>query len=234
MAAEPALTKDEGINRVRWDLRYEGAKRLPQAKIDSGSPDDGPMVPPGRYTLKLTVNGQTLTSVGEVLADPRSPVPPDELRQNVEFTLQARAALDRLVDDIEDVRAIAAQTDDIRKRTAVDPAAKDLRAAADIVLKRCDELEHRMHNPEAEVVYDILAGRHGGAKLYSQLAGLFGDVQNSDYAPTQGQLGQLAENLADLDAVESELGTLRRGDLARLEAQAQTLALPHVILPRRD
>ena len=232
--AEPALTKDEGINRVQWDLRYEGAKRLAQAKIDSGRPDDGPMVPPGRYTQKLTVGGQTYTSAGDVLADPRSPVPPEELRRNIAFTLKARAAQDRLVDDIEEVRAIFAQTDDIAKRTAADPAAKELQADAAIVLKHCDTLEHRMHNPEAEVGYDILAGRQGGAKLYSQLATLFGDMQSSDYAETEGQLAQLTENLADLDAVESELGTLRRDDLARLEAQAKALELPHVILPRRE
>ena len=60
------------------------------------------------------------------------------------------------------------------------------------------------------------------------------DIKNTDYAATQGQLSQLSENLADLDAVESELGALRNGDLARLEAQAKTLALPHVIVPRRE
>jgi hypothetical protein len=230
--AEPDLTKDEGLNRAQWDLRYEGSKRLPQAKIDSGNPDDGPMALPGKYTLKLTVNGQAYTSVGEILADPRSPVPPEQLRQNFEFALAARAALDRLVDDIEEVRAIDAQTADIKQRTAANPAAKELQAAADAVLKLCDALEHRMHNPEAEVAYDVLAGRQGGAKLYSQIAPLFTDIQNSDYAPTQGQLSQMEENLADLKAVEAELGTLRNGDLARLEAQAKALALPRVILPQ--
>jgi photosystem II stability/assembly factor-like uncharacterized protein len=232
--AEPGLTKDQGLNRMQWDLRYEGSKRLPQAKIDSGNPDDGPMALPGKYTLKFTVDGQAYTSAAEILADPHSPVPPGELRQNFEFALQARAALDRLVDDIEEVRAIYAQTDDINKRTAANPAAKELQVAAAAVLTRCDELEHRMHNPEAEVAYDVLAGRQGGAKLYSQIAPLFTDIQNSDYAPTQGQLSQMEENLADLTAVETELGALRNGDLARLEAQAKALALPRVILPRAE
>ena len=54
-------------------------------------------------------------------------------------------------------------------------------------LRACEALElcKRMHNPKAEVVYDVLAGREGGAKLYSQIAPLFTDTQNSDYAPTQ-------------------------------------------------
>jgi len=71
------------------------------------------------------------------------------------------AALDRRVDDIEEVRAMNAQTDDIKKRTVANPGAKELQATVAAVLKRCDELDHRMHNPEAEVAYDVLAGRQG-------------------------------------------------------------------------
>ena len=108
-----------------------------------------------------------------------------------------------------------------------------LRGSADTLAKRCDELESHMHNPEAEVVYDVLAGRKGGAKLYSQLAVLFSDMQSSDYEPAQGQLDQLQENLADMQQVEAQLKAMRAQDLAQLEAQATALGLPRVILPVR-
>ena len=232
--SKPELTTDAGINRVQWNLRYEGSKRLQHAKIDSGTPDDGPMVAPGQYTMKLTQNGIVYATTGAVLADPRSPAPPEQLQQNIAFALQARAALDRLVDDIDEVRAIRAQTEDVRTRTAKHPGAKELQEAAKIVIQRCDELELRMHNPKAEVVYDVLSGRNGGAQLYSQFAPLFTDIQNSGYAPTQGQLEQMEQNLADLQQIETQLNGLRAEDLARLEAQARTLGLPRVILPQRD
>jgi hypothetical protein len=231
--AKPELTADAGINRVQWDLRYEGAKRLPNAKIDSGNPDEGPLVLPGRYTLKLSIDDKTYTAVGEVLTDPRSPLALAELQQNVAFTLQARAALERLTDDIDEVRAIRAQTRELKSRTTGIEAAKALQEAAANIVKRCDALESKMHNPEAEVVYDVLNGRDGGAKLYSQIAPLFSDMQNSDYAPTQGQLGQMQENLADLQQVEQQLQALRGEELAGLESQAKALGLPRVILPDR-
>ncbi len=232
--AKADLTTDAGLNRVQWDLRYEGAKRLQKAKIDSGDPDEGPRVLPGRYTLRLNVDDKIYTASGEVLPDPRSPVSPAELQENVAFTLKARAALERLTDDIEEVRAIRAQTQDLRSRTAPMPGAKELQSAAEGVVKSCDVLESRMHNPEAEVVYDVLNGRDGGAKLYSQIAPLFSDMQSSDYAPTQGQLEQMDENLADLQQVEAQLQALRSEDLAGLEAQAKALGLPRVILPNRS
>ena len=232
--AKPELTPDAGINRVQWDRRYDGARRLPTAKLDSGDPDEGPAALPGPYTLKLTVDGRSYTTTGTLLPDPRSPVTPGQLQQNVAFTLQARAALDRLTADIEDVRAIRAQARDLKERTAGNAAAQALQATADALIKRCDALESRMHNPEAEVIYDVLAGRQGGAKLYSQIAPLFSDMQSSDYEPSQGQLDQMQENLAELAQIEEQLHNLRTQELAQLEAQVQALGLPRVIVPGRN
>ena len=119
-------------------------------------------------------------------------------------------------------------------RLATRSAAAGLRTSADTLVKRCDELESRLHNPEAEVVYDVLAGRQGGAKLYSQLAVLFSDMQSSDYEPAQGQLDELRDNLADMQQIEVQLQAMRGQDLAQLEARATALGLPRVILPERN
>jgi hypothetical protein len=229
--AKPELTKEQGLNRIVWDLRYDGSKRLAKAKIDSGDPDHGPLALPGKYTLKLIAAGQTYSTEAEVKADPHSPVAAEQLKQNFAFALEARAALDRLVGDIDAVRGIREQADEIKKRTAANAAAKELQATADSIVKRCDQIELSMHNPQAEVVYDVLAGREGGAKLYSQIAPLFSDIQSSDYAPTQGQRQQLDEDLAELQTLEAQVASMRSGDLARLEAQANALKLPHVIVP---
>jgi photosystem II stability/assembly factor-like uncharacterized protein len=228
---EPELTKAKGLNRVQWDLRHDGAKRLANAKLDAGNPDDGPVVLPGVYTFKLHANGQVYSAQGEVGADPRSPVSPDELQQNHAFAIRARGALNTVASHIEAIRAIRAQTTDLKMRTEKLAAASALQTSAAALLARCDAIESRLHNPEAEVVYDVLRGHGGGAKLYSQIAPLYSDVQSSDYGPTQGQREELERNLAELAAIEREIAALRSEDLARLEAAAQALALPRVIVP---
>jgi hypothetical protein len=89
-----------------------------------------------------------------------------------------------------------------------------------------------MYNAQAEVGYDVLAGRDdGGVKLYAQMSNLYAEVAASDRAPTQGQTQQLAEDLTELKMVEDQLNALRTGDLARLEEQSKSLGLPRVILP---
>jgi len=228
---KPALTREQGLNRVVWDLRYEGAKRLEKAKIDAGNPEAGPLVLPGKYTLRLTANGQTLTREAEVKPDPRSPVPIADTQQNLAFALELRGALNRLVDGIETVRAIRSQSEDLKSRTKGNARAAALQAAADAAIKRCDEIEAKLHNPKAAVVYDVLAGREGGAQLYSQISPLYSDIQTSDFAPTQGHRQQFAENMADLKALEGEVAALVGGEVAKLEAEANALKLGHVIVP---
>jgi photosystem II stability/assembly factor-like uncharacterized protein len=61
-----------GLHRLVWDLRYEGAESIKGAKVDSGRPNEGPLVNPGTYTLKLTVEDHTQTTTLQVLPDPRT------------------------------------------------------------------------------------------------------------------------------------------------------------------
>jgi hypothetical protein len=169
--------------------------------------------------------------MAEVKADPHSPVPAVELDQNVAFALRARDALDQLVGDIETIRAIRDQARTVKRLSADDAAHKEIRATADAVVKRCDELDLKLQNPKAEVVYDVLAGRQGGAKLYSQIAPLYSDIQTSDYAPTQGQSTELEADLAEKAALESELAAFRKGEVARLEDQMRAANMPRVLTP---
>ncbi len=228
---KPELTNEQGLNRIVWDMRYDGSKRLEKAKVDSGEPEKGILAAPGVYTLKLMIGGQTATTTAEIKADPHSPVPAAELAQNVAFALRTRDALDQVADDIEAVRAIREQVTAIKRLTAGNAAARDIGASADAIIKRCDELDLKLQNPKAEVVYDVLAGRQGGAKLYSQFAPLYSDIQTSDYAPTQGQSSELEADLAEKAALEGEIAALRKGELAKLEEQLRAANLPHVIVP---
>ena len=229
--SKPELTSEQGLNRIVWDLRYEGAKRLENAKVDSGAPEKGILAPPGIYTLKLTGNGVNVTTTAEIKPDPHSPVSASELAQNVAYALRARSALNQMVDDIEAIRAIREQVGIVKRLAGDKPAMKDIKASADSIIKQCDALDLKLHNPKAEVVYDVLAGRQGGAKLYSQIAPLYSDIQTSDYGPTQGQREELDADLAEMAKLEGEIAALRKGELATLEEQLRAANLPHVMVP---
>ena len=66
-------------------------RRLADAKVDSGDPDKGPLVLPGDYTLKLTVDGQTQSADRHGAG--RSAQPGAGLAAAVEHRLHAAGAL---------------------------------------------------------------------------------------------------------------------------------------------
>lgn len=71
-----------GSHRFVWDLRYasSGATDAEEASDEPTAPK-GPRVAPGSYTLKLTVDGQTLTQKLDVKMDPRTRASAAELTQ---------------------------------------------------------------------------------------------------------------------------------------------------------
>ncbi|HZY87407.1 MAG TPA: hypothetical protein VFE78_21400, partial [Gemmataceae bacterium] len=78
--------------------------------------------------------------------------------------------------------------------------------------------------------YDILAHK-GGAKLYSQLIWLFELLKDSDGAPTQGVREVHDDQTRLLDKYVGEWGSLRAGELGKLNEQAAKLSVPGVIVP---
>ncbi|MEM9000879.1 MAG: hypothetical protein AAGB24_11505 [Bacteroidota bacterium] len=61
------LEAQKGLNRFAWDLREKG----PWHKEEKKRYKNGPMVPPGAYTAKLTIGGESVMQDFEVLPDPR-------------------------------------------------------------------------------------------------------------------------------------------------------------------
>ncbi|MHB8151873.1 MAG: WD40/YVTN/BNR-like repeat-containing protein [Vulcanimicrobiaceae bacterium] len=70
----PNVTNVVGINRVVWDFRTDGPIRwMGAARKEFRGPKEGAMVPPGRYTARIVLNGKTYTQPFTVKPDPRTP-----------------------------------------------------------------------------------------------------------------------------------------------------------------
>jgi photosystem II stability/assembly factor-like uncharacterized protein len=227
---KPALATDPGVQRAVWDLAYEGAKKIPHAKLDSGDPAIGPMAVPGRYTVRLVVDGKTYTQPLTIEPDPRVKVSPQDLADQLKFGVQARDQISRLSSIVINLRALRAQLASRGEAWKADGKGAALVAGAQALSTRLDSLEAKLHNPRAEVAYDVLAQR-GGAKLYSRLAPLYTWATEADGAPTQGMREVFADQVKELDALEGEFRGLLSNDLAALNKQARDLGLADVAVP---
>jgi photosystem II stability/assembly factor-like uncharacterized protein len=226
-----ALSVDTGLHRADWDLAWEGAKKIRGAKIDTGDPARGPRAVPGNYTVRLTVDGKSLTAPFKVTPDPRGTVTQADLDAQLAFALRVRDDISRLTGLVNSLRSVKEQLlarEKALEARKAETAVAALLKASEGVRKKADALEDRMHNPKAEVTYDILAER-GGARLYSRLSPLQMWATEGDGMPTRGMQQVLDEQEKELAQFERETKEFLAKDVADINAQAAALKLEFVI-----
>src|SRR5207237_3248194 len=136
-----------------------------------------------------------------------------DLGEQLKFALVIRDDLNRLTRMVNQIRSIRKQLSAREDLLNAHPKAVPLVKPSQELIRKLDALEENLHNPKAEVAYDILAQR-GGAKLYSQFVFLFEAVKDSDGVPTQGMREVYAEHARALEQHGKELNALISGELA--------------------
>jgi len=220
-----------GLNRASWDLGFQEVTWPAGARFDTGAPRPGPIAAPGEYTVRLTVDGSSSTQPLRVKIDPRSSASVTDIEAQVAFALGIRDRLTRITAMVETIRGLREQLEDRNLRLADDPQAIELVTGGEALIAGLNAVEEAIHNPHAQVDYDILGGRHGGAKLWSRLSWLLSSSGQHDGPPTQG-MTEVAEGIeTELAAQESILEALLAEDLEQLNALAERKGVPYVVTP---
>jgi len=215
-------TRNAGLNRVYWDLRNDSphAPRLrtkpmfdAEFQMDSDGTRPAPgfgsiavLMPPGRYTVQLTVDGQSLQQPLEVRKDPNTIGTVADIRAQTDLLLalqQDHAATGEMLTTIESVRA---------QVQALGPQlASDATGGAGAVRAASDSLEGQFMALEQKIIDLRLTGRGQDEVRYpvrvgGQLSYVAGGIAASDFAPTTQQrevqtilARQVKENRAELD-----------------------------------
>jgi hypothetical protein len=148
----------------------------------------------------------------------------------MDFVLGLRDDLNRLARTVEAIRSVREQ---VLARNALlkgNEAARELVQSGEALSAKCDDLEGRLHNPKAQISYDILAMK-GGTQLYSKLAPLYSWAHEADGRPTQGMREMAAEHRKELDRLTGEWQALVAGEVAALNTRARELGLGFVLVP---
>jgi photosystem II stability/assembly factor-like uncharacterized protein len=228
---KPDLPNEPGVNRAVWDLRWQGAKKIRNGKIDLGSPDPGPYVVPGTYTVTLTAAGTSASTTLTVRPDPRVTVSAADLERQQQFALDVLDQVTRVTEMVTTLRSARDQLRTRRTLLADQPSAQPVVATAGRLIERIDALEAKLHNPTAEVTYDILAMK-GGARLYSRLIPLFEYATAGDGVPTSGHRQVKDALQTELDDLATQYRQLIEVDVPALNAEAARLDLGFITVPK--
>jgi len=230
-------THKQGVNRVMWDLRYEptykpkirttppnkpwvslndeGWRPLVTWDLDLMRGQFGPKVVPDTYKVKLIVDDQEFTREVQVLKDPISEGTLEDIKAQVEVSLELRDAMNLAVNMINTVEIVRSELDSILPK---------LTKKSDI--EKAKALSQRAQTI-AGSLYDIhLTGAREDAfrspmQLYGRLSALASDLTGHgiDFKPTDQQREVQAIYNKRLKAVEEKFDIFIKLEVVELNEQ---------------
>ena len=204
--ADSVVPARGGLNRFVWNLRYPATHEVKGVVNDEGS-TSGPVVAPGTYTVRLTVDGHAYDQTVVVRPDPRLRATQADYDAQIALALDVQRTTNDLADAVERILDLEHQLDervDHAKRQSyasrVTSAATPLRQKLESV--RDSLVEIHSHADQITLHYPI--------RLYNMLLSLADMVQGAEGAPTkqEGEVyrdiaAQVGRHIARLRALES-------------------------------
>jgi hypothetical protein len=172
-------TGNAGLNRFVWNLRYEDSVKVPGAVLWAGN-NNGPVIVPGTYTVRLTVHGKSYTQPLEVKEDPREKVDEADLQKQLDLLLQIRDEVSKVDTAINQMNSVKKQIDDLDKRMPNDDHGKAVRDAGRQLTQKIEPIEDELIQSKAKSGQDVL---NYPIKLNNELVALQGTIASADSAP---------------------------------------------------
>jgi hypothetical protein len=210
-----------GTTTTTWNLRWPDAVGFPGLIYWIGS-NQGPKADLGTYTVRLTVDGQSLEQSFDLLKDARlTNVTAADIRAQFEADLAVRDRTTEANTGVINIRACTAQVND-RVTRANDPAVTEAGGALNSELST---VENELYQTRLRSAQDPL---NFPIKLNNKIAHLHGVIESVDARPTDQTievLNLLTEQLrAQLKILEEIVGT----DVPRFNELVQARGLPPI------
>lgn len=204
-------SKRAGLNRVAWPMRLPPPKLPPASALAPAF--FGPRVGEDTYTLKLVKGSTAVDGAVTLVADARTPHPPEAraLQQRTALELyEELSSLTYLVDSLIELR------DQARERAARLPAR-------DTLHRRLESFAGELERLRPTLVSTSEAGwLSGDEQLREKLASLYSSVTGFEGRPTASQLARLAALKRQLAAARQRVEALQSREVAALNSALQT------------
>jgi hypothetical protein len=167
-------------------------------------------VVPGRYTVRVTVDGHSATQPIEILKDPKVPTSVADLDLSVKLQLRLRDDISATADMVNSIEVMRKQLEDVTKAYRGD-------RTKEVMLKQIAEMDKKLFDVEAKLLEPAQMTSDDkyfqqAYRVYMNLIWLNGEVGpgagdvagGADFPPTDTSVGVLESIEKDLSTVKGE------------------------------
>lgn len=214
-------SKRRGLNRVAWSMNVKPPLVPPAASV-AGNSLQGPRVPPGTYTVRMTKGDRVYEDRIAVGLDRRATFSVADRKANYDATMNVHAMFGRMSDLVAKIQSVRGSADGIAGKL---PQNDPLRAQLSKLSGSADGIRKQ-----------IVATKEGGAitgeeRLREHMDNLYGGLIGYEGKPADALIAYTAALDRELATLEQSFATLRDGDLATANAALKAKGLPEIVLP---
>jgi hypothetical protein len=205
------------MNRFTWDLRQSGAVVFPGMIMWAAQPQRGPASPPGKYSVRITANGESKSREFSIGVDPRlieAGITAEYLHEQFKLSSQVR---DRVTDANTAVIKIRSIRDQVNERMKQVPERRraEIQRLADSLMKPLTGVEEEVYQVRNRSGQDPL---NFPIKLNNKIAALMGVIESADHRPTNQTYEVFKELSDELEKQLQQMNATLKTELPRLNA----------------
>ncbi len=172
----PSMKK--GLNTYIWNLRYPGATEFEGMIIWSARPQLGPIAPPGKYIIELTINNKKYETSVDLIKDSRIDVSDDDINVQFNFAMEIRNQTDLANRSVIEIRNMKVHLDSIISKKSSSRSAK-----IKTLISNLETIESSIYQVKNQSGQDPL---NFPIRVNNRLAYLRKSVESGDGLPTKG------------------------------------------------
>ena len=172
----PSMKK--GLHTYIWNLRYPGATEFEGMIIWSARPQLGPIAPPGKYIIEMTINNEKYETSVDLIKDPRIHVSDDDINVQFNFAMEIRNQTDLANRSVIEIRNMKVHLDSIISKKSSNRSAK-----IKMLISKLEIIESSIYQVKNQSGQDPL---NFPIRVNNRLAYLRKSVESGDGLPTKG------------------------------------------------
>jgi photosystem II stability/assembly factor-like uncharacterized protein len=230
------LTKHAGMNRFVWNLRYPDPPALSHdftiaAVIGQNTPElpRGPLVVPGKYTVRLIVGNHSYNQPLTVRMDPRVTTSPSGLAEQFDLETKLSRALAQDYEAYTQIKGLQSQIKTVETQLSSNRRARLTVNNLEALSHRLAGIENGPHKTE---------GAEGLKPLSGDLASLDTVADSADTVPTTQARAAADEKLSSLKSRLAEWNEIRSAELPTLNQRLRNFGIvplvPRSTSPRAE
>ncbi len=219
------LPSSEGHQRFTWDFRRDNLPAVDNVFVFGDY--RGSRVGPGTYSLRLSLEGETVEHSVQIMADPNLGNKTEEYTEQQKMLEDLAGMMEDIHNSVNQMRSVRKQLSGYKALLKDNEDAEELLTLGDSLAGRIDSWEKNLIQPDQKTFQDVINFNN---HLNAEIMYLRGFIDNADPELTQGARERFKDLKDDWKVYSEERDAIVKNEMTGYNAKYKELNLPAIIL----